>query len=124
MPLALVNIELGGGSFGMRPAYEAQRDIESRLGLTVAELLECAKDERLGIEEAAVIVWYGAKAAGDQFDELEAVGKRIFEKRMSDHGLRCSICQYLMELLYAPKVALKKFEAEVLPLLQEQSETI
>lgn len=120
---ALVEITLGGQSYGMRPEWHVQRDIEARLNMTIAEILECAKYERLGLMEAAVIVWHGCKAGGADFDEMEAVAKRIFEIRMSNLELRSSICQFLLELIEVPEEALKKFEAEVLSILQSQANT-
>ncbi|UWQ77354.1 hypothetical protein [Leisingera sp. M658] len=120
MANSVINITLGGASYGMRPEYEAQRGIEGRVNLTIAELLECAKFERLTLEEAGVIVWHGCKANGEDFD-IEAVAKRIFEERMSNLKLRLSICEFLATLLYAPEEVTKKFEAEVRPLLESQA---
>ena len=64
-------ITLGGASYAMRPTYGSLRDIESRTGMTARELLEVAMAERLRIEEAVFIIWYGAQAHSDQFDDVE-----------------------------------------------------
>jgi hypothetical protein len=116
MSNALVNITLGGASYGMRPDYGSYRDIEARSDMTIVELLECAMHERLKIDEAVVIVWCGCSAAGEDFD-LETVGARLFELRLTNVQLRASICKFLLSLLYSPDDARKKFDAEVAPLL-------
>lgn len=123
MPRAAINITLGGVSYGMRPAWEVPRDVEARLNMTTAEILECAKFERISLMEAATIVFYGCNAGGAGFTDIETVAKRIFEIRLSNLELRKSICQFLLELHYVPEEAVKKFEAEVLPLLESQANT-
>lgn len=110
-------IVLGGASYQMKPAYGVWSDIEGRTGLTIGELLELVLVERLKYEEAALIVWFGCQAAGEDFDSIEAVGDAIFEMRLTNVGLRKSLSQFLLSGLWAPAEAKKKFDEEVAPAL-------
>ena len=112
-------ITLGGASYAMRPTYGSLRDIESRTGMTARELLEVAMAERLRIEEAVFIIWYGAQAHSDQFDDVERLGEVVFGERLTSPALRSSICKFLLGCLYAPKVAAKKWDAEVAPIIEK-----
>jgi len=113
-----IKITLGGVSYGMRPTYGGVRDIEARTGMTVRELLEVTLAERLKIEEAVFIIWYGCQGQSDQFDDVERLGDVVFAERLTSPPLRASLSKFLLECLYAPKVAQKKWEAEVAPMLE------
>jgi hypothetical protein len=108
-----VKITLAGASYGMRPTYAGVRDIEARTGMTVRELLEVTMAERLKVEEAVFLIWYGCQAHSDQFDDVERLGEVVFAERLTSPPLRASMCKFLLECLYAPKVAQKKWQAEV-----------
>lgn len=118
-----VTIKLGGASYGMRPDYASYREIEDRTDMTVPELLRCAVQGTLKMQEAVEIVWCGAKAAGEKFDDISQVGVCLFESRLTNPEIRTSICKFLMALMYAPDLAAKKFEAEVEPMIQADQET-
>ena len=117
MKSGVVNITLGGASYGMRPTYGAMRDIEARTGMTVQELLELVVAGRIKIEEAVLVIWYGCQAAGEAFDGIDAVGHVVFGERISSQTLRASLAQFLLNCLYAPKEAQGKWDAEVGPML-------
>lgn len=116
----MVTVSLGGASYGMRPTYGAMRDIEARTGLTVQELLELVIAQRLRIEEAVLIIWYGCQAAGEPFDGLDALGNVIFAERITSVGIRTSLSQFLLNCLYAPKDAQGKWKAEVAPTITSE----
>jgi hypothetical protein len=122
MPGGSVSITLGGQSYEMKPAYEAAREIEGKLDITIMELTELLLAERLKIEEVAVIVFWGCQLAGAQFSDYHAVGKAVFELRLSNPELRMSIAKYLSELQFAPERAKKKFE-EFREIIEAQNET-
>lgn len=123
MATALVKITLGGASFDMKPTYGAMREIETRTGFTVTELLELVIAQRLKIHEAVLIVWFACEAAGDQVDSIDAVGDVLFEERMTSPALRRSLTQFLMGCLYAPGEAKKKFDDEVALMLDPNPAT-
>lgn len=112
-----VNITLGGEQFRMRPSYGAMRDIEDRTSLTLGEIYELALAQRLRVQEIATLVWIACQAAGESLDDVESVGKSVFEMRVSNDGLRRSLARYCLACLYQPADAKKKFEAEVEPLM-------
>jgi len=120
MQAGMVTVTLGGASYGMRPTYGAMRDIEARTGLTVQELLELVIAQRLRIEEAVLIVWYGCQAAGEAFDGIDALGTVIFAERLTSAGIRTALSRFLLNCLYAPKDALEKWEAEVAPTIMSE----
>ena len=113
MRAGYVTVTLGGASYAMRPTYGAMRDIEARTGMTVQELLELVVAQRLKVEEAVLIIWYGCQAAGETFDGIEALGHVVFAERLTSVGLRTALSQFLLNCLYAPKEALEKWQAEV-----------
>ena len=121
MQAGVVNVDLGGASYAMRPTYGAMRDIEARTGLTVQELLELVIAQRLRIEEATLIFWYGCQAGGEAFDALDALGNVIFAERLTSERIRTALSQYLLNCLYAPKEAQKKWDAEVAPMIMSDA---
>lgn len=113
----VVQVTLGGASYHMKPSYGSMRDIETRTDFTVTELLELVVAQRIKIQEAALVIWFGCQAAGEGFDSIEAVGDVLFEEKLTSPNLRKSLSQFLLNCLYAPSEAKKKFEEEVAPLL-------
>lgn len=121
MQAGVVTVTLGGASYAMRPTYGAMRDIEARTGLTVQELLELVIAQRIRIEEAVLIVWYGCQAAGEAFDGIDALGNVIFAERLTSVSIRAALSQFLLNCLYAPKDAQGKWEAEVAPTIMSDA---
>lgn len=115
-----VPVSLGGASFLMRPDWESQRQIEARTTYTIHELYQLVMVEQLKLEEAAIIVWFGCKAAGEEFDDIEAVGKRLFEARITSPQLRESLAKFLLGCLWSPEEAQKKWEAEAGPVIRPE----
>ena len=120
MQAGMVTVTLGGASYGMRPTYGAMRDIEARTGLTVQELLELVIAQRLRIEEAVLVIWYGCQAAGEAFDGIDALGNVIFAERITSVAIRTALSQFLLNCLYASKEAQGKWEAEVAPTITSE----
>ena len=108
-----VKITLGGATYRMRPSYHCVREIEARTKLTMQEVLELISVQRLRLEEAVLIVWYGCMASGEEFDSVDALGQVMFEERMTSADLRSSLSQFVLSCLYAPKEAREKWDAEV-----------
>lgn len=113
----VVQVTLGGASYHMKPSYGSMRDIETRTDFTITELLELVIAQRLKIQEAALVIWFACQAAGEGFDSIEAVGDVLFEEKLTSPALRKSLSQFLLNCLYAPAEAKKKFDDEVAPLL-------
>jgi len=120
MQAGLVTVTLGGASYRMRPTYGAMRDIEARTGLTVQELLELVVAQRVRLEEAVLVVWYGCQAAGEAFSGIDDLGKVIFEERITSVNIRKALAQFLLNCLYVPKDAQGKWEAEVGPMIMSE----
>lgn len=119
----LVPVTLGGASYDMKPSYGSMREIETRTDFTTTELLELVIAQRLKIQEAALIIWFACQAAGEGFDSIEAVGDVLFEEKLTSPALRASLSQFLLNCLYAPADAKKKFVDEVAPLLLADAAT-
>lgn len=113
-----IPVTLGGASYGMRPAYGVVRDIEARSGLTIRELLDVTIAERLKYEEALIVIWTACQAVDRPFDDMDQLGKVIFERRLTDVDLRSSIAKFLLACLYVPEDAAKKWDAEVGPVIE------
>lgn len=107
-----VEIKLGGGVFNLRPTFGAMREIEARTKSSCATLYGLLARQELHIDEAALVVFYGMDAAGEKPTDYEAVGKRLFEERITTPHIRDSLARYFLELLYAPEEARKKFDGE------------
>ena len=114
----VVKVSLGGASYHMKPSYGSMRDIEGHTDFTILELLECVVHQRIKIHEAALIIWFACQAAGEGLDSIEAVGDVLFEEKLTSPALRKSLSQFLLNCLYGPEEAKKKFEDEVAPLLE------
>ncbi|WP_208348695.1 GTA-gp10 family protein [Pseudaestuariivita rosea] len=119
--MSLQVLELGGERYVMRPSYQAMRDIEARSDLTIAELLDLALAGRLKIEEAVIIFWCACEAGGAGFSSMEALGKAIFELRLTAAPVREALVVYLTHCLYAPAEAKKKLDTELLPHLATEA---
>jgi len=119
-----VSVNLGGIAYTMRPAYDAMRDIEGQVDLTLSEIYELHLLGRLKIEETVAIIWFACRAAGEKFDTVDAVGRAVFADKVTSPSMRKSIAEFLLACLYAPDEAKKKLEDEVLPTLEPtQGET-
>lgn len=112
-----VSIDLVGQRFTLRPTYRAMEAIEEQTQVTCAELLELVVRERMRIREAVLIIWHGAQAAGEKFDDADNLGALVFREKMTSQQMRRSIAEYLLACLYAPEDARKKLLAEIDPLL-------
>ena len=112
-----IKVSLGGASYNMKPSYDAMRDIEDRTDFTIAELLEVLVAQRIKIQEVVTIIWFGCQSAGEAFDNVEAVGKVVFEQKISNPRLRKSLSEFLLACLYSPEDAKKKFDEDVAPML-------
>lgn len=106
----LVKITLGGALYSMKPCYEAMQDIENHTGMTVPELLDILLADRLKIEESAQVVFFACKAAGEDFTDIDSVGRALFEVRLTNEALRKSLAQFFLNCLWAPEAAKKKLE--------------
>lgn len=122
MATDIIAIKFGSHSYNMRPSFEVYRDVEQQTDLTINELFMCALNERLKLEEAAIIVMHAANAAGEKF-ALEGVMHNLFQQRLTNPAIRGPIMKLLLALQYTPEEALKKYEAEVADLLGWQEET-
>ncbi|WP_118138599.1 GTA-gp10 family protein [Oceanicella sp. SM1341] len=106
-----IDITLAGRSYSLRPTFGAAREIERRTDLALAELCQVHGAGRLKYEEAAVIIWAGAEAAGERFD-MGDVGEAVFMVRLTDAALREAIGIFLLALLWSPETARKKWLEE------------
>lgn len=107
-----VEIKLGGKVWNLRPTFGAMREIEAQTNSSCTTLYGLLARGELHISEAAKIVYYGMQEAGEKPSDWEAVGNRLFEERVSTPHIRDSLARYLLELLYAPEDARKKFDGE------------
>lgn len=109
----IITVPLFGEAYEMGLTYEAFKKIEGHTGFTLTELLEVTVAGRLKYEEATLIVWHSCIEAGAVFDDIGRVGKAISELRITNKMLLTSISKYLLNALYAPETAQKKWGAEV-----------
>ncbi|WP_172332576.1 GTA-gp10 family protein [Mangrovicoccus sp. HB161399] len=113
-----IPVTLGGQQYRMRPTYGAMKEIERRINLTFAEAYECALVGRLRILEMAEIIFQGCQAAGEEFDSVDAVGRAVFEDRVTSPALRESVVRFILGCLWSPEDAKKKWDDEAAPMVR------
>ncbi len=74
-----VEVRLAGRTFILRPSYKACIEIEKATGMGVMALARRVSAQQHGLNDAAVIITAGMKAAGYEGASVAKVAEMIFE---------------------------------------------
>lgn len=103
-------LKLGGSVVTLEASFAAYADIERACDASISQLYVAHASGLLKLSEVANIVYHAARK--DQPWELEAIGKRLFEARLTSPAVERAVAAILLDLGYVPEDARKKFEAD------------
>jgi hypothetical protein len=114
--MAVFTIQIGAERAQLRPKLEAYRNIEAKLGFNLTEVFKLALAGHLKLQEATVVIHEGVGAS--DYDE-PAIERCLFEAHYATNPeILEPMMRFLIALLYKPDLREKKYETEVLPVLE------
>ena len=85
-----VEVELGGKTWTMRPAFQALAEIEDMTGLGIAAVVKRFFESQFGIGDVTAVIRAGIRAAHDDAPDFETIKRAIVAEGFNEFAIVAS----------------------------------